>query len=415
MKRLCFLLILVILATSLFANGSREDYKITVLHSGESPLPSGDMTFTRAAEMTKKDFPGLSVELQVIDLSTGAPITMDTMIASGNPPDVYADSMVRLSRYIIPEFALPLDGLVDPVYLYTDPLKRGGKLLALPLNGAAQGMALNLDLLEAAGYEVKDDWTDKDFLEMCRKVKEYSDKTGKEVYGTGLFAGNQSGDYLWMQWFAVFGVDLYDDDYAESTQINGGEKVWAFLKLLKDKGYVPGNSATLTDDDYALMWSKGMFAATAFYSGWTDGYFKSAIEQGLIKKPHRMKFVPFPNNAPLCTNWSGLVVNKDSKYPKEAATYLKYATDAYIQQVQVKYGYSIAYRSDISAASDSEQLNQIVGVVAKNGLYDLGVTNSWFAEVRGQGFPVLQAVLSGKISPKEAAKLYTQKVNEIIK
>ncbi len=415
MKRLCFLLILVILATGVFANGSREDYKITVLHSGDGTLTNGESVLGRAVELTKKDFPGLEIDLQQIDLSTGAPITMDTMIAAGTPPDAYTDSMVRLSRYIIPEYALPLDGLVDSAYLYTDPLKRGGKLLALPMNGAAQGMALNLDLLEAAGYEVKDGWTDKDFLEMCQKVKEYSDKTAKEVYGTGLFAGNQSGDYLWMQWFAVFGVKLYAEDYAESTQVDGGEKAWAFLKLLKDKGYVPENSASLTDDDYALMWSKGMLAATAFYSGWTEVYLKSALEQGLIDKPHRIKFVSFPNNAPLCTNWSGFIVNKDTKYPKETVAFVKYATDAYIQQVQVKYGYSIAYRSDISAASDSEQLNQIVGVVAKNGLYDLGVTNSWFAEVRGQGFPILQGVLSGKITPKEAAELYTQKVNEIIR
>jgi ABC-type glycerol-3-phosphate transport system substrate-binding protein len=324
--------------------------------------------------------------------------------------------MVRLSRYIDPVFAMELDGKIDlSQYLYTEPLKRNGKTLALPINGGAQGLCLNLDLLEAAGYEVKDGWTVADFLEMCEKVKAYGVKTGKEVYGTGLFAGNQSGDYLWMQWFAVFGVDLYADDYAESTQDKGGAKVWEFFKMLKDKGYAPADSATIDDDVYALQWSKGMLAATAFHPSWGPMYIKSAIEQGLIKEGHRYKFVSFPNNAPACTNDTGILGNKNSKFPVETAAFLKHATDMKIMQDQVIATASIAYRKDIKEKTTDPRGLEIDAIVARNGLYDLGVTNPWFAEVRAQGFPVLQAVLSGKITPEQAAVEYTKRVNDIIR
>ena len=414
-------LLLLIVGGLIFARGYVEEPSdgivkrtLIVLHSGEAPSPSGLLPMARAAELTMKDFPGLTVELQVIDLSTGAPVTMDTLIAAGTPPDVYGDSMVRLSRYIVPEFAMKLDEYMDvSPYLYTEPLKRNGHTFALPSSGSAQGICLNLDLLAKAGYTVPDNWTLADFNEMCAAVKAYADKTGEEVYGTGLFAGNQSGDYLWMNWFAVFGVDLYSDNYTESTQVKGGDKVWEYFKYLKDKGYIPSNSAALTDDDYALMWSKGQFAATAFFTAWAPSYLKSAMEQGLIKEPHKYKFVAFPNGSPACTNWAGIIGNKDTKYPAETAAFIKYATDVVILNEQVKMG-QVAYRNDLTAKANDPRVDEINEIVAKNGLYDLGVTNQWFAEVRAQGYPILQSVLSGKMTPKEAAVAYTKAVNEII-
>ncbi|MFH2046141.1 MAG: ABC transporter substrate-binding protein [Pseudomonadota bacterium] len=413
MKKFSLILLVFLCAFSLFAKGMQER-KITVLYTGDGP--PGVNLFQKAADATIAKFPGLSVEFQKVDLSTGAPVTMDTLLAGGMAPDIYYDSMVRASRYILPDFALPLNEYMDlKNYLYLEPLTRDGKVLALPGTGGAQGMCLNLDLLDAAGYTVPDNWDLEDFQEMCAKIKAYADKTGKEAYGTGLFAGNQSGDYLWMQWFAVFGVDLYSENYTESTENQGGSSVWKFFKDLKDKEYVPAKSAILTDDDYALMWSKGMFAATAFYPSWCSAYFDSAISQGLIKTPHRYKFVSFPNKAPACTNYSGIVVNKNSKV-KEAVVYLlEQVTSAESGTLHVQIDSSIAFRKDISAQPNDKHAREVNAIVAENGLYDLGVTNAWFAEVRAQGFPVLQEVLTGKMDAQKAAKEYARRVNEIIK
>lgn len=412
MKRLFLILLVLLCAVNIFAKGAQER-KITVLFTVDGPK---DRTLWKdAAEATKAKFPGLEVEFLKVDLSTGAPVSMDTLIAAGTPPDIYGDTMVRTSRYIVPEFAMAVNDYMDVSdYAYLEPLTRNGKVLALPTQGGAQGMILNLDLLEAAGYTVPDNWTIGDFMTMCGKVKAYADKTGKEVYGTGLFAGNQSGDYLWMQWFASFGVDLYSDNYVASTQNEGGAAVWEFFKSLKNSGFVPNNSATLTDDDYALQWSKGMYAACAFFPNWVDMYFKSAMEQGLIKEPFRYKFVEFPNNAPACTSYEGVVVNKNTKYPAEVIEFVKNITSIESMNVRIKILSSVAYRKGATAKPDDSHAIEIDQIVAANGVYDLGVSNSWFAEVRAQGFPVLQSVLSGKITAAEAAELYTKKVNEII-
>ena len=412
MKKLLFISLMILLAFSVFAKGAVER-KIVVLYTGDGPTPAH--LWQDAADATIAKYPGLTIEFMKGDLSTGAPVTMDTLIAGGTAPDIYCDSMVRVSRYILPEFALPLNKHMDVSdYAYLEPMTRGGNVLALPVDGGAQGMCLNLDLLDAVGYTVPDNWTMGDFMEMAGKVKAYGQKTGKEVYATGLFAGNQSGDYLWMNWFAVFGVKLYAPDYVRSDQNRGGAKVWETFKYFKNMGFIPNNSATLTDDDYALMWSKGMFAATAFFPSWVDLYFKSAMEQGLIKVPHRYKFVSFPNNAPACTNFSGLVVNKDTKLKDEVIDLVKNVTSVTSASTRVKIQSSVAYRKSVTEKPADPHAVEIDAIVAKNGLYDLGVTNPWFAEVRAQGFPVLQSVLSGKLTPEQAGEEYTKKVNEII-
>jgi ABC-type glycerol-3-phosphate transport system substrate-binding protein len=207
---------------------------------------------------------------------------------------------------------------------------------------------------------------------------------------------------------------LYATDYTESLENKGGANVWRFFKTLKDKGYIPNNSASLTDDDYALMWSKGQIAATAFFVPWTKPYFDSAIEQGLIKEPHRYSFVSFPNHAPACTNYSGIVVNKNTKHKEAVIEFIKQLTGVESANVRAEATGSIAYIQGVTAKPGDPHVAEINNIVSANGLYDLGVTNSWFAEVRGVGFPILQAVLSGKLSPEKAAEEYAKKVNEII-
>lgn len=408
MKKLMVVLLLLLVAAGVFANGGQE--KLVVLRPS-NPVRGDVEVFAWAEEMVKERFPETVIEFKQVDLSTGSAITMDTLIATGNPPDVYVDSMVRLSRYITPDFALPLGDIADP-FTDVEPFTREGEVLALPTWGEAQGMAINLDLMEKVGYEVPENWTLSDFFEMAEMVKNYSDETGEEVYATGMFAGNQSGDYLWMNWFATFGVDLYSDNYTESTQVDGGAEVWNFFRMLQEKGYIPPNSSQLVDDDYVIQWASGMFAATPFFESWTAPYFDSIIEQGLIEEPFDYKYVSFPNDAPPCTNFVGVIINKDTDMPEVAKEYVRQFVSEYIMGLHVKYASSVPYRP-VGVESDNPRVKEIAEI-ASDGTYDLGVTNNWFTEVRAEGFPILQQVLDGEMEGEEAAKLYTKRVNEII-
>jgi len=434
MKQFAIILLLLFVAFgTLFAGGNKEEkapavetqkqaaveaeppIKIVYLGGNDLREDGKEGVLARAIRLTQKKYPTLEVEHKMLNIGTGTTVSMDTLLATNKAPDIYSDWMGRVSKYMVPEFTLPLDDIMDvSKFINVDELKRNGKLIAIPSSGNAQGMMVNLDLLDKVGYPIPDNWTLDDFMEMAKMVKAYSDRTGEEVYATGLFAGNQSGDYLWMQWFSVFGVDLYNDDYSKSMEDEGGEEVWAFYKSLVDNGYAPANAAVLVDDDYLFQACTGMIAATAFYEPWTAHYFKTFTEQGIIDGAFNYKFVPFPNNAPACGSNAGIIVNKNTEYPEVVAEILKYMTDAYTFNTSIKEGTSLTYRSDTTAENDNPRINEISAAVVKNGMYDLGVSNPWFAEVRAEGYPVLQKVLTGKLTPAQAAEAYADIVNDII-
>ena len=256
LEKMIALALMVFLGYIVFGEGTQETTKkpveITFLHSGDTDFTAelGATKFDYALAKLKADFPDAKVDMIKLDLSDGSTLTMDAMLAAGQAPNVYQDTIVRSSKYMVPEYAMPLDGLIRDIDKYDpralEPYRRGGKLLALPIPGGAQGMAVNLEIMADIGYTVPGRWTVDDFLTMAKLVK---DKYHGQKWATGMFAGNQSGDYLINNWFASFGVKYYSaGDYSHSTIAEtGGAKVYEFFQKLVKNGYVPPNSATLVD------------------------------------------------------------------------------------------------------------------------------------------------------------------------
>jgi len=404
-KILAIFLLLVIPLAFVMASGGQEPLKI--LTAGMDPL------FKQAEAVVLEVYPDTEFEYILVDMTTGSTMTMDTMIASGDRPDIYSDAVVRLSRYVTPAFAMPLPASVTDGFVDLSAFTRNGEVLGVPRTGAAQGMCVNLDMLEEVGYVMPDNWTLDDFYEMAEMVKAYSASSGKEYYATGIFAGNQSGDYLWMNWFATFGVDLYTKDYGASAQRKDGAAVWAFFGELQSKGYVAPNSAPKVDDDYVVDWASGKLAVAPFFEGWNTHYFKTMIDQGVIEEAHNYKFVKFPNNAKPVSSIHGILVSKDTEYADEAALFVKAMTTTEIIAKQVVESGQIPFKP-VSVEISDPRLQEMLEIAA-DGLYDLGHSMPWFSEVRAQGFPVLQRVLSGELTGAEAAEAYADAVDSIIK
>ena len=58
--------------------------------------------------MLKKDFPYVDVEFLMVDQQGGSTITMDSLLAAGDAPNIYFDSQVRTGKYLVAEYALDL-------------------------------------------------------------------------------------------------------------------------------------------------------------------------------------------------------------------------------------------------------------------------------------------------------------------
>jgi len=395
--------------------------EITVLHSGDTVL--GDTTmFTIVVKNLTKDFPDVKVNFLKIDLSDGSSLSMDAQLAAGTAPNIYLDTMVRASKYIVPEFALPLNSYIRDLDKYNkgvlEPYTFNKKLLALPQFGGAQAICINLDIMNEIGYTVPDNWTVDDFLKMAELVKQ---KYQGKKWATGMFAANQSGDYLLHNWFSAFGAEYYKGgDYNRSVIAKtGGAKAYEFYQKLVKNEYVPPNCSTLTDDDYAMQWYKGQLAATAFFPNWTEPYFKTAEAEGL--KRFNYKFVPFPRgpgvkSVPTYFSNAAIVVHKTNnrEVNQVAARFAEYLNSAEIQSLQIKVGNVIPNRMDTIEPTDIYS-NQVMSIVKKNGIYDAGLTDPRFTERRALQFPILQKVLTFKITPEDAIKQYENALSAVKK
>lgn len=404
-----------ILCVSIFAQN------ITVLHGGDTVI--GDTThFKMAEKMLLADYPSAKITWMKIDLSNGSTLTMDAMLAAGTAPNIYMDTMVRASKYMVPEFALPLEKVIRDTNKYGKgvlaPYTKNGKLMALPTPGGAQGMLINLNIMKEIGYSIPKDWTIKEFLVMAEKVKKFY---GGKKWATGMFAANQSGDYLLNAWFASFGVSFYKPGSYDTSIIadTGGVKVYEFYQLLTKNGYIPPNAAALNDDDYALEWQKGNIAATAFFPNWTAGYFKSAIDQKQIEKEFDYIFIPFPK-APgvklvptYISNAAMVVHNTGTSADAVAARLVEYLNCASVQSAKVVVTSEVTNRTDVTAIANNIHIKEVMTIVAEQGVQDVGLTDPRFTERRALQFPILQQVLNFKLTPDEAIKLYQKKLSAI--
>jgi len=413
MRKIFMVLLIALMFIPVFATPT-----ITVL---TSPPGVGDNRIFDAVKMLKNDYPDVIVNIINVNLSDGSTLTMDSMLAAGTPPNVYIDTMVRVSKYMIPEFALPLNGLVRDLDKYQkgvlDPYSRNGDILALPQPGSAQGMCINLDIMNDIGFTVKDDWTIDDFLAMAEKVKKFY---GGKKFATGMFAANQSGDYLLHNWFAAFGAKYYVNGNYDKSVIadTGGAKVYSFYQTLVKNGYVPPNSATLNDDDYAAAWAEGKLAATAFFPGWCAGYLQTAIEQKMIDKPFKYKFVPFPRGSGVKSvgtyiSNGAFIVHKtgNDTIDKLSARFVEYANGKKAQEYAVSIN-NVANRIDVVQSTDPRLL-EVASIASKNGVYDAGLTDPRFTERRSIQYPILQKLLTFKMTPDQAIQEYQKQLSAV--
>jgi len=426
MKRTILLLIIGLVCYSLFAVAEVEEKApvVTILMSGNTEFPDGETRLSIATRMLKKDYPNVIVKMDLLDLSDGSTLTMDAMIAAGTPPNILSDSILRGSKYMIPEYALDLTDYISDLSAYPDstlaPFRRDGKLLGLPMPGNAQGMVINLELLADVGYNLptRENWTIAEFLKMAQKVK---DKYPGEKWATGMLAANSSGDYLINNWFASFGVEYYKaGDYSRSTiKETGGAKVYEFFQWLVKNEFIAPNSELASDDDNILSLMRGNVAATGFFEVWMDPYFKMVIDQGYRTAPYDYVFYPFPSAPGVGSvptyymNHIYVVHETGTEVDAIAAKLVEYINGVDIQ-TRLGEEQSLPNRNDVVNNTDNPRTKEISDIVQAGGIFDVGLTNPNFASIRPLHYPILQKVLTGEYTPDEAITIYDDGINEVL-
>lgn len=423
MKRILLSLVLLFTLTLLFATGKIEiipeaaaqPEKITILGNMLSGQPLGNVL---TAEAKKANIDITFIEE---DITTGSTISMDALIAAGKTPEIYNAFIGRACKYMVTEFALPLNRFADRVKAnYLGAFYRGEDLLGIPLDVSNQGLCVNLDMLDSIGYALPADGniTVDQFLEICELVKQKL----PGVYGTALFAKSQSADYLYMNWFASFGAEMFKKgDYSRVT-INSpaGVETAAFFRLLYKKGYVPPDSPTLVDDNAVLLFWTGKVAMFAEYPGW-EANLQAALDQKLIDKAFRYKLIRFPAGRGVTTvpaSFQGGCIVASKARP--GVTYkmidlwlrpeIYYRANARSSQGAI---YSSALEMDLPW-NVSPLMAQAMKIAADNGLWDQGITQEKFSEMRKCWFPIFAELMRGTVDPYPAMAAYEAALTRVL-
>ena len=411
MRRIFLILSIFIIAFSISAQ------TITVLITTD-PAYGKTTHYKEAERLLRADFPNAKIKLLGVDTTDGSTVSMDALLAAGRAPNIYYDAVMRTSKYMIPEYALPLDGLIRDIGKYKKDIMadyyKNGRLLGLPEPGGGFAMCLNMDILREVGYDPPANWTTDDFLKMCSLVKA---KYGDKYIISNMHAANQSGDYIVNMWYASFGVNWYNNKNYDVSHVsdNGGAKVYAFFQELMKRGYIPANSATMTDDDRDAEWCKGNVVSTGYCPGWLV-FQDSAIQQGTLAKKFDVKFVPFPRAAgikkvPLYYYGAVYIVHKTgADADKVAARFVEYANGAWWQD----FGKELAFpnRIDVTGPTNKHMI-QIAKLLEENGVQDVGITDPRFTGRRAVQFEILQRVLQFKVSPEQGAREFQEALNAV--
>ena len=410
MKRTMLLFLILLLPVIAFASGNKQTAEITI--AGANGGVYQDIVDIFQSRYNTK------ITHIDIDVQTGTAITMDALLAAGTPPDIYHDFIGRSGKFVSADYALPL--VIDESLYDTKTLamcKRDGVLYALPGIVPGQAMSINTDMTK--GWVPDDDWTIDDFIDAAKVIRS---QAVDGYYATGLFAANPSGDYLYVNWFAAFGVELFKDgDYSRSNaNTPEGIKAFTFLKMLYDEGFVSPDAPNMTDDDYVEEWVLGKMAFAPMRPSWEAGYIPGAIAAGKIEKGPTLAFVPFPHDPSIAgtptAGGGSLSVAHKTDDPEKARLLTELClllTGPIVQNAGVALE-GFPTRTDVIAVNRNPFELVVRNIAAEFGFMDVGYANSWYYESRAVMPEVLRELYNGNITPEQAAKIYADRVDAII-
>jgi alpha-1,4-digalacturonate transport system substrate-binding protein len=223
-----------------------------------------------------KEHPEITFDISIVSNSS-FPAKLNTLLASGNPPDIvevttgyiqlYAPQALDLSRYIDP-------GLLVNRYLasYQEFIKSGEKIIGIPIEATANGLFYNKDLFDKAGVSVPEDpdhaWTWEQFKEAIETVKKRTNCRLGVAYDRSV-----------MRWsnllYQTNGTWISEDGKTFLPDREATVRAMKYFRELMDAKLIPASSWP-GNTDAGQLFRTGV--AAAMWSG--NWQLKALIEKG---------------------------------------------------------------------------------------------------------------------------------------
>ncbi len=432
MKRLTIVIIVLFLTIGLFARGQGEKdiMTLTWVASGKPmafPEWEDPEGFSGAQEKLaakfEKENPGVKVIVLYRDVTQGS-LTVDAMMAKGEPPDVWLDAQDYFIKYLNDDYALRLEEYIDTSIYYDhliEPFTINGHVYALPENNVAGGFVINLDMLDSIGYTMPEqkDWTTEEFLRLSAKLK------AVDIPSTMIITQNGISEWNF-PWLYAFGAEMYrDNDYTKVT-INSPEAVQGlnYMKKLVDLGYAYPYPNELNEDAAVDLFTTGQVFSSMMQNGHTDYWLPQQVAQGVIEKEFNLTFVETPH-APGRDHTPGFgyqTIAVGHKSDNEERNKMVAELTALAASREMQYYVIVGHGgfptikgyapNEGTATKPSYKAIRELSSVA--GQMDLGAMSPHVEELRRPWKPLIQAFMDSKITAEEVLDRYEAEAIKII-
>ena len=253
------------------------------------------------------------------------------------------------------------------------------KIYGLPWGNNCLGLFYDQDMLDAAGLEVPETWSELEAA--CEKL------TTDSVKGLAISAiGNEEGTFQYLPWFLSAGGDVNE------VESEAGKESLTFLKNMVDKGYISKECVNWTQADAEKQFASGQ-AAMMINGPW---HF-SGLEADAPDKNYGVAKVPMADNGEYASVLGGENVAICKGANVEASwTFLKWLTSKENSEKICKEIGRFSPRSDVDVQEmfKDDPLNSVFAEVMP-GAQSRGPSPKW-PEISTAIYTAVQEVLTGQ-------------------
>ena len=382
----------------------------------------GDVYNLIIDEFTAK-YPNVSIELVTLNPAGGGTEQLDVDIASGTMPNIYYDSLLRVTKYNGLGYLLNLKDYVpaETINDYVSGSIDTENVWNLPTDAGPMFLAVNKSLFEKIGAldllpaEDSREWTTDQYMAALQAVKDAGiDKT----YPTIFWAANQSGDAANFGFLFGFGAKFFDGIDYSKVVLNSPEGLNAFnfINNVVQSGLSVPGAAALNDDDMWATWQNQQVSMTGGYS-----YLQVLAKESAT--PFDAYFVNFPHaegqpNPPFATDTHTLAVFKSDNEQENiwAAKFVDFmvSSETWIPLFCQANGTLSMRNSFQDKLTLSPELSAIAKRMTEDGVISYGPTCPKWSELRPLYASELQAMFSGAKTPEQALADFETEANAVL-
>lgn len=417
-------------------SGDGDSDTIRVVYQKTDGFVALDELFQKVKPEFEEANPGITVELEPIVADEGDYATKLALMQQSpdTAPDVFYEDTFRVRSDVDAGYLLNLDDHLaewDDWEQFNEGAKEAGRaddgsIYAVPLGTDTRGIWYSKSVLEAAGVELP--WEPKtwdEILDTARQVKAATpDKVAFNVY-----SGKPAGEGSVMQGFGMlmYGTDdvLYEaDDQKWVTGSQGFIDSLEFIETLYGEGLAPAPDVALDGSMWQKLfgeWFPGGQIAGTIEGSWSPSFWREGGQYAWPEYVDDIGVAAFPTQngegdgaVSLSGGWT-LAVGADTGNADASFDFLAMALS---RENALEYNIAnsqIAVRSDVASDPAYLEANPFIGFFTDLVTYThFRPATADYPQISAEIQAATEAVMTGQMSPEDAAAAYDEAVVGIV-